>query len=376
MATRLDGWKDIAAYLGRNVRTAQRWHSERGMPVHRVPGGRSGLGSVYALTDEIDEWLRSPRAAGRDEDQDEAGDAGPAAPGPGGDAQVAQGVPGAQVATPSARHRLVWGFVAASFALGALLGQLWPWPWATGRPSGCALSVEPASITVPDVGGRPSIRILGDAGCEWQAFVPVPWMRLDRDSGTGPATLTLALPANHTTSERVATLLVAGAPVRVVQVANPTGCRSTPGPGFVKDGYRYRITARSAWGTDDLRALARAEGGPKAEGFGWRDLMRMLDGHPEEGERFAREVGMYQHSWESTQYTGACFNYWLIENDGEAEFATYHAGMKGKDYKSYKSINENQFDLGRWNQQNQVLYRVPEPASPAPPVPSSAPRGK
>jgi hypothetical protein len=54
---RLDGWKAIAAYLGRNERTAQRWAAERAMPVHHVPGGRSG--SVFAYSKEIDRWLGS-----------------------------------------------------------------------------------------------------------------------------------------------------------------------------------------------------------------------------------------------------------------------------------------------------------------------------
>jgi hypothetical protein len=56
---RLDSWKEIAEYLGRDVRTAMRWESQ-GLPVHRVPGGKGS--SVFALTSEIDQWLtgRSP----------------------------------------------------------------------------------------------------------------------------------------------------------------------------------------------------------------------------------------------------------------------------------------------------------------------------
>ncbi len=57
---RLDGWKEIAGYLGRGERTAKRWESERALPVHRLPGG--GRGSVYAFTAELDEWLVSARA--------------------------------------------------------------------------------------------------------------------------------------------------------------------------------------------------------------------------------------------------------------------------------------------------------------------------
>ena len=54
---RLDSWKQIADHLGREVRTAIRWERERGLPVHRVPGGQRG--AVFAYRSEIDAWLRS-----------------------------------------------------------------------------------------------------------------------------------------------------------------------------------------------------------------------------------------------------------------------------------------------------------------------------
>src|SRR5580658_3781813 len=53
---RLESWKEIATYLNREVRTARRWEKERGLPVHRIPGKRSG---VYALAPEIDGWLKT-----------------------------------------------------------------------------------------------------------------------------------------------------------------------------------------------------------------------------------------------------------------------------------------------------------------------------
>jgi hypothetical protein len=53
---RLDSWKEIAVYLNREVRTAMRWEKERGLPVHRIPGKRSG---VYAVASEVDAWLRA-----------------------------------------------------------------------------------------------------------------------------------------------------------------------------------------------------------------------------------------------------------------------------------------------------------------------------
>jgi hypothetical protein len=61
---RLDSWKEIAVYLHREVRTAERWEKREGLPVrrHTHPNGSS----VYAFKHEIDAWLRSrcPAASG------------------------------------------------------------------------------------------------------------------------------------------------------------------------------------------------------------------------------------------------------------------------------------------------------------------------
>jgi tetratricopeptide (TPR) repeat protein len=54
---RLDTWKEIGAFFGRDERTVKRWEDQRGLPVHRVPG--SGRGSVYAYTSELSEWLKT-----------------------------------------------------------------------------------------------------------------------------------------------------------------------------------------------------------------------------------------------------------------------------------------------------------------------------
>jgi hypothetical protein len=53
---RFDSWKEIATYLGRDHKTAQRWEQRRGLPVHRFPGG--GRAAVYALKSEIDAWMQ------------------------------------------------------------------------------------------------------------------------------------------------------------------------------------------------------------------------------------------------------------------------------------------------------------------------------
>src|SRR6266550_3765669 len=53
----LDSWKEIAAYLHRDVKTVQRWEKREGMPVHRHVHVKRG--SVYALNSELDAWLQS-----------------------------------------------------------------------------------------------------------------------------------------------------------------------------------------------------------------------------------------------------------------------------------------------------------------------------
>jgi hypothetical protein len=54
---RLDSWKEIAAYVKRTVRTAQRWEEREGLPVRRLVHNR--LASVYAFKCELDAWWES-----------------------------------------------------------------------------------------------------------------------------------------------------------------------------------------------------------------------------------------------------------------------------------------------------------------------------
>jgi tetratricopeptide (TPR) repeat protein len=57
---RLDTWKEIGGFFGRDERTVKRWEMTRKLPVHRVPGG--GRANVYAYEAELAEWLRSSDA--------------------------------------------------------------------------------------------------------------------------------------------------------------------------------------------------------------------------------------------------------------------------------------------------------------------------
>lgn len=87
-------WKQIADYLGVSERTAQLWERTRGLPVRRVRGGAKG--SVYAVPEEIDEWLRGAGA-------------------------------GLEEELPPPRRKLAYGAVIVAAALaGVLLIVFWP----------------------------------------------------------------------------------------------------------------------------------------------------------------------------------------------------------------------------------------------------------
>ncbi len=56
----LNSWKEIANYLGRGVRTVQRWEREQGLPVHRVGDGPRS--PVFAFIWELRFWLNTTGA--------------------------------------------------------------------------------------------------------------------------------------------------------------------------------------------------------------------------------------------------------------------------------------------------------------------------
>ncbi len=74
----LQGWKEIAGYLSRDVRTVRRWEEQRGLPVRRMPG--SGRANVYAVVSDLDHWLSrvpaAPEALPTPDASDENGPAG------------------------------------------------------------------------------------------------------------------------------------------------------------------------------------------------------------------------------------------------------------------------------------------------------------
>ena len=51
----LGSWKEIASYLGKGVRTVQRWEREFGLPIRRPPQHLRRM--VCASPEELDDWL-------------------------------------------------------------------------------------------------------------------------------------------------------------------------------------------------------------------------------------------------------------------------------------------------------------------------------
>ena len=75
---RLEGWKRVAAYLHRDVRTVRRWEKNQGLPVHRLMHDKQA--TVYAFKSEIEAWrLTRGEAATQQGADDMAPEAGKAA---------------------------------------------------------------------------------------------------------------------------------------------------------------------------------------------------------------------------------------------------------------------------------------------------------
>jgi Tfp pilus assembly protein PilF len=54
---RLESWKEIADFFGRDEKTVRRWEKSNSLPVHRIPGGAKGR--VFAYSAELTEWLNT-----------------------------------------------------------------------------------------------------------------------------------------------------------------------------------------------------------------------------------------------------------------------------------------------------------------------------
>jgi TolB-like protein/Tfp pilus assembly protein PilF len=138
---RLDSWKDIAAYLKRDVSTVQRWEKRERMPVHRHLHDR--LGTVYGFRSELDAWWRG-RGVGLAQEQARAAEtATPATAETHEDDQPPE--PGEHAHRGPARWPRRWLLLAGVVALGlvATIAYLSSFAGDRGKPAIESLAVLP-----------------------------------------------------------------------------------------------------------------------------------------------------------------------------------------------------------------------------------------
>lgn len=121
-ADRLESWKEIAAFLGCDERTAMRYEKERGMPVQRVPGGKRGR--VFASKAEIDVWLNQPgeNREGRDDPESTVE----------GESGKAEGQPTGRAVEKRTGRYWLYGAIGVAGAFAILLFVLVLWSMSGG----------------------------------------------------------------------------------------------------------------------------------------------------------------------------------------------------------------------------------------------------
>jgi pentatricopeptide repeat protein len=138
---RLESWKEVAAYLGRDITTVRRWEKREALPVHRIHHSR--LGSVYAYTAELDAW-RNDRAAG-----------------------AANGGIGATQAPQTVSR--VWAVITLA-ALGLVLAGGLAWRWrqrSTELPTSAGSRIRSlAVLPLENLSGNPDQNYLADGMTE------------------------------------------------------------------------------------------------------------------------------------------------------------------------------------------------------------------
>lgn len=146
---RLDSWKEIAAYLSRDVTTVQRWEKREGMPVHRHLHDR--MGSVYAFRPELDVWKHG-RKLGMEKEEKVPGVAGS------GDGETVSRLMGAS----RTRRWLVLGGVAVAAMLVFSYAVIRSRSGDTARPKIKSLAVLP----LKNLSGDPTQDYLADGMTE------------------------------------------------------------------------------------------------------------------------------------------------------------------------------------------------------------------
>jgi TolB-like protein/tetratricopeptide (TPR) repeat protein len=209
---RLESWKEIAAYLGRDVTTVRRWEKLERLPVRRLQHQR--LGSVYAYTGELDAW-RHERDGG-----------------------AATAWAGANQAPQTARR--VWPVVAFA-VLGVVLagGSVWLWHLRSTRLAASA-STRIRSIAVlplQNLSGNPDQDYLADGMTE--ALIG----RLSTIQGLRVISRTSSMQFKGTRST-------------VPEIAKKLNVLAVVEGSVIRSGDRIRITAQLIHGETDVHLWA------------------------------------------------------------------------------------------------------------------------
>lgn len=154
---KLGSWKCIAGYFGCDERTAKRWERERGMPVHRAPGGKRS--AVFAYSSELETWLRTG-----EQEQDSPVTPQPATGADNGDAAFSEadslpvaviGPAPAQFLTRGSRALRRWGIGMAAAVAIAIVAAVALWIRETRAPEpGTVRASSIATGHVPAAGAE------------------------------------------------------------------------------------------------------------------------------------------------------------------------------------------------------------------------------
>ena len=204
---RLDSWKEIASYLGRDVTTVQRWEKREGMPVHRHVHDKRG--SVYAVASELDAWHQSRKvasAAQEKEVSDRSAEAGR--------------LP--SIAPPP--HRLQWYAVAAIVLVGIL---------ATAYFISGNRRVRPVNAQVKSLAVLPFKNFTGDPAQEYFA-----------DGMTDALIGRLSSIHNLRVTSRTSVMRFKNPQISVLEIAKQLGVDAIVEGSVMRQGNRIRVTAQ------------------------------------------------------------------------------------------------------------------------------------
>ncbi len=105
--------------------------------------------------------------------------------------------------------------------LGVLYAQSAPPEVITQDQAGCTFSLQTQSTTLSASGGSGTVELAGSASaCSWTSASSAPWTQVYPLSGTGSSSVQYTVYPNFSTSQRTATLNIAGQLFTITQAAN------------------------------------------------------------------------------------------------------------------------------------------------------------